>query len=150
MRNGIFFGILLRWIYGLCNTPVIEKIKIVFAYRWKVCLKGLTFETICCNIQKDVCYNAFVRVSVAVVFVFYVTSIRFRNKRRKEREANKWSSAERSERRPLRYASATKEVRKEKQASGPQPSEANADHFDTLPQQTKYLHTLYGSVSKWS
>ena len=107
MRNGNFFGIHLRGIYGLCNTPVVEKIKIVFAYRWKVCLKGLTFETICCNIQKDVCYNAFVRVSVAVVFVFYVTSIRFRNKRSKEREASKWSSAERSERRPLRYASAT-------------------------------------------
>ena len=50
--TGIFFGIHLRWIYGLCNTPVIEKIKIVFAYRRKVCLKGLTFETICCNIQK--------------------------------------------------------------------------------------------------
>ena len=37
----------------------------------------------------------------------------------------------------LRYASATKEERKEKQASGPQPSEANADHFDTLPQRKK-------------
>ena len=67
MRNGNFFSIHLRGIYGLCNTPVVEKIKIVFAYRRKVCLKGLTFETICCNIQKDVCYNAFVTVSVAVV-----------------------------------------------------------------------------------
>lgn len=61
------FRYLFAGIYGLCNTPVIEKIKIVFAHRRKVCLKGLTFETICCNIQKDVCYNAFVTVGVAVV-----------------------------------------------------------------------------------
>ena len=53
-------------ICGLCNTLLREKIKIVFVHRRKVCLKGLTFETICCNIQKDVCCNAFVTVSVAV------------------------------------------------------------------------------------